>query len=213
MKYYRHYKNKPYKYVGIAKHSETLEDMVIYETRYENKLGKIWVRPKEMFFENVEINGKLQPRFEKIPIRIDSTTHIGEKEFQLIRPLMVQFFDQWEDEYFFSGLRSRTQHFLNLAYVDEKVVGAKLGYALDKSVFYSWMGGVLPEFRGMGIASDLLVHQHNWCKENGFAKIQTKTQNKYREMLLLNIFHGFEICGTQSSDHGLLIILEKRIKP
>ncbi len=33
MKLFRHYKNKPYKYIGTAKHSETLEDMVIYETR------------------------------------------------------------------------------------------------------------------------------------------------------------------------------------
>jgi hypothetical protein len=42
MKLYNHYKNKPYKYIGEAKHSETLEDVVIYETRYENKIGKLW---------------------------------------------------------------------------------------------------------------------------------------------------------------------------
>ena len=41
MKLYHHYKNKPYTYLGLARHSETLEEMVIYETRYENDRGKV----------------------------------------------------------------------------------------------------------------------------------------------------------------------------
>lgn len=68
---YRHYKNKDHTYeiVGIAKHSETLEEMVVYKALYENEdFGKdcLWVRPKEMFSENVIINGVEIKRFEKI---------------------------------------------------------------------------------------------------------------------------------------------------
>jgi len=60
---YRHYKNKRYKVIGTAKHSETLEDMVIYEAQYENSLGKTWVRPLNMFLENVKTENYMGPRF------------------------------------------------------------------------------------------------------------------------------------------------------
>ncbi len=62
---YKHYKGKMYKVHGIVRHSETLEELVHYEALYENDHGKMWVRPKEMFFENVTINGVTQPRFQK----------------------------------------------------------------------------------------------------------------------------------------------------
>ncbi len=51
---YQHYKGPKYKLLNIVRHSETLEELVLYETLYENELGKLWVRPKSMFFERVE---------------------------------------------------------------------------------------------------------------------------------------------------------------
>ncbi len=65
---YRHYKGKEYRVIGVAKHSETLEDLVIYETLYENNISKLWVRPLAMFMETVEIDGKKVPRFEYIGV-------------------------------------------------------------------------------------------------------------------------------------------------
>lgn len=53
-----------YKVIGVAKHSETLEDLVIYEALYENPKSKLWVRPIKSFLEEVEINGKKLPRFK-----------------------------------------------------------------------------------------------------------------------------------------------------
>ncbi len=53
-----------YKIIVIAKHSETLEDMVIYEAQYENPLAKIWARPLNMFLDEVEIDGNKVKRFE-----------------------------------------------------------------------------------------------------------------------------------------------------
>ncbi len=55
---YEHYKGKKYRVIGVAKHSETLEDMVVYEALYGNDLSKLWVRPLKMFLEEVEVNGK-----------------------------------------------------------------------------------------------------------------------------------------------------------
>jgi hypothetical protein len=64
--FYKHYKGHLYKVIGVAKHSETLEDMVVYETQYDNELGKLWVRPLAMFLENVEVDGKIMRRFEYV---------------------------------------------------------------------------------------------------------------------------------------------------
>ena len=59
---YRHYKGNRYKVVGVAKHSETVEEMVVYEALYGE--GGLWVRNKEMFLENVVINGETVERFK-----------------------------------------------------------------------------------------------------------------------------------------------------
>lgn len=61
---YRHYKGNFYRVLGIARHSETLEELVVYECLYDNPRSKLWVRPKKMFLENVVIAGKSKPRFE-----------------------------------------------------------------------------------------------------------------------------------------------------
>ena len=53
-----------YRVIGVAKHSETLGEFVVYESLYENTTSKLWVRPLKMFIEKVEINGKKVPRFK-----------------------------------------------------------------------------------------------------------------------------------------------------
>ncbi|MFT4303475.1 MAG: DUF1653 domain-containing protein [Candidatus Woesearchaeota archaeon] len=62
---YKHYKGKEYEVIGIAKNSETLEEMVIYKPLY-NSDTKLWVRPAKMFFEKVTVDGKEVNRFNKI---------------------------------------------------------------------------------------------------------------------------------------------------
>lgn len=63
-KKYRHFKSKEYLVLHIARHSETLEEMVVYQALY-GEMG-IWVRPLEMFMEQKEVDGKLVNRFEEI---------------------------------------------------------------------------------------------------------------------------------------------------
>ena len=57
---YEHYKGngKKYRVIGVAKHSETLEDMVVYEALYDNEVSKLWVRSLEMFVGEVEFNSE-----------------------------------------------------------------------------------------------------------------------------------------------------------
>ena len=61
---YRHYKGGEYEVVGVARHSETLEPLVVYRPLY-NASG-LWVRPHAMFFEEVTVDGVRRPRFERI---------------------------------------------------------------------------------------------------------------------------------------------------
>lgn len=61
---YKHFKTgNLYRVIGVGKHSETQEDLVIYEALYDNKTSKFWVRPLKMFIEEVEKDGKLVSRF------------------------------------------------------------------------------------------------------------------------------------------------------
>jgi hypothetical protein len=60
---YLHYKNIPVTVHGIARHSETLEELVVYT---HGDTGELWVRPKDMFFENIMLEGVEVPRFRKL---------------------------------------------------------------------------------------------------------------------------------------------------
>lgn len=63
---YQHYKGRMYKVVCVAKHSEEEgEELVVYQQLYESDYpkGTCWARPKEMFMEEVEVEGKKMPRF------------------------------------------------------------------------------------------------------------------------------------------------------
>ncbi|MCM3409649.1 MULTISPECIES: GNAT family N-acetyltransferase [Bacillaceae] len=99
-----------------------------------------------------------------------------------------------------------------IAMNDTKVIGYKIGYELDNNKYYSWLGGVDTYYRKHGIASELMERQHQYLKENGYSIVQTKTMNKWRNMLVLNIKNGFDVIDTYTDEKGLhKIILEKKL--
>ncbi len=61
---YQHYKGKFYTVIGVARHSETEEELVVYRTEYGDR--GLWVRPKGMFEEEVEVEGRRVKRFERV---------------------------------------------------------------------------------------------------------------------------------------------------
>lgn len=61
---YQHYKGNRYLVLAEAKHSDTLEPLVVYVSLYENNESQVWVRPTSMFLGNVEVDGHKQPRFK-----------------------------------------------------------------------------------------------------------------------------------------------------
>lgn len=70
---YRHYKGNEYTVIGTARHSETLEEMVVYRQEYGEH--GLWVRPKQMFAETVKIDGQEVPRFQPLG---SSSEQVGE---------------------------------------------------------------------------------------------------------------------------------------
>ena len=66
---YEHFKGKRYEVISTAYHSETLEEFVVYRALYESPefgMNALWVRPKTIFLETVERDGKIMPRFKLI---------------------------------------------------------------------------------------------------------------------------------------------------
>jgi len=70
---YRHYKGQDYRVIGLARHSETEEPLVVYQALYGER--GLWVRPAAMFNESIESEGKHQPRFR----RLEAGPSVGEK--------------------------------------------------------------------------------------------------------------------------------------
>lgn len=62
---YRHYKGQEYEVLGVARHSETEEEFVVYRAQYGAR--GLWIRPVTMFLESVEVAGRACPRFQFIP--------------------------------------------------------------------------------------------------------------------------------------------------
>lgn len=62
---YQHYKGHEYEVLGVARHSETEEEFVVYRAQYGER--GLWIRPVAMFLETVEIAGQARPRFQYIP--------------------------------------------------------------------------------------------------------------------------------------------------
>ncbi|MDN7225876.1 GNAT family N-acetyltransferase [Planococcus sp. N064] len=109
-------------------------------------------------------------------------------------------------------MRGKKSLRMDVARHNKRIVGYKIGYALNPEQFYSWLGGVDKAYRNYGIASCLMDRQHQYAKNSGFQVIQTKTKNKWRSMLLLNIKNGFDVAGTYTDQDGeIKIILEKSL--
>ncbi|MFS0644399.1 GNAT family N-acetyltransferase [Siminovitchia sp. 179-K 8D1 HS] len=109
-------------------------------------------------------------------------------------------------------MESRPGLLMIVAMERDKVIGFKIGYKVNDEEFYSWLGGVDESYRGNGIATKLMEIQHHYLSENRFRVVQTKTKNKWRNMLILNIKNGFVVIGTYTDERGEpKIILQKKL--
>lgn len=99
------------------------------------------------------------------------------------------------------------------AYEDKKPIGFKVGFELYPYTFYSWIGGVLEESRGKGVARSLMEAQHEYLKEDGYRWVRTQSQNRFKKMMICNLRFGFNIKGIEvgRKDPEPYIIFEKKL--
>jgi GNAT superfamily N-acetyltransferase len=90
-------------------------------------------------------------------------------------------------------------------------VGFFLGFELKPTVFFAWFYGVLPEYRRMGIASQLMEAVHEWARDRGYEMIRFECHNQQRPMLHLAVAKEYDMVGLRwDSDRGEnLVIFEK----
>ena len=97
------------------------------------------------------------------------------------------------------------------ARVGEQLVGFKLGYAHTPTRYYSWLGGVDPEYRRQGIAGELMNRQHAWLLEAGYKTVETGARQHNSAMAELNLASGFKVVGIRFKDGDPEITYEKQL--
>lgn len=97
---------------------------------------------------------------------------------------------------------SASDHVILIAECEGKPIGFKVGYDrfLDGEVFYSWMGGVLPEHRGKKVARLLLSKMEVWCKLKGYKTLKFKTLNRHKGMIHFAVRLGFDVVDFERAD-------------
>jgi ribosomal protein S18 acetylase RimI-like enzyme len=106
------------------------------------------------------------------------------------------------------------KHLIITAYQNYKPVGFKIGYETQtKQNFYSWMGGVLPKYRQLRIAEELMKYQEQWATKSGFLRILVKTRNKHKIMIHLLQKNNFTQIGIipHSPNEETRILYEKKL--
>ena len=89
-----------------------------------------------------------------------------------------------------------------IAMADGRAVGFKAGYYTGDH-FYSWVGGVLPDFRGLGVATALAEQQEALVRASGIPVIRMKTRNRFRGMLHFALRRGFLLSGVDQRGEPL----------
>jgi hypothetical protein len=216
---YRHYKNKLYKYLGVARHSETLEELALYEALYENKQGQIWVRPKEMFFEKVVIENQEQDRFAPQEI-IVTPLKINLELLNSSNPLLNQTLNLYAALYgsqhavrLSERLLSKKNAYIHVVELNQKVIGFRIGYESQNKCYYLWMEGIHPQFRNLEMAPFVLKQVMEWAHLLGFKKVRAISSSRQNHRIINFLEEGFYIKGSFSeSNNKTRLLLEKHLR-
>jgi len=108
----------------------------------------------------------------------------------------------------------RQNGLLLVAYEAGQPVGFKLGYKLQgKAVFFSWLGGVHPEYRCRGIAQALLVKQEEHVRALGLSTIYFTTFDRFPEMIKLGLKNGYQLVRSEPEGTEVKYWYEKVLLP
>lgn len=133
----------------------------------------------------------------------------------ILETLVTTYAALFEDarlDFFRDRIHTKTDLSVALCYDQTTLVGFKLGYRYNAHTFYSWVGGVLPSYRKRGIAQQLMELQHKAATQKGYQKIRTKSMNRFKPMMSLNLKNGFDIVSVYTNDsQQAKIVFEKNL--
>lgn len=110
-------------------------------------------------------------------------------------------FDRLLDSQYYSDKLINKPKLILIAKHENKCVGCKIGYEKHKDgTFYSWLGGVIPNYREEGIARILADRQEEWARKKGYKAIRFKTLNRHKAMLIFAVKNGFKIYNVKPKD-------------
>ena len=122
-------------------------------------------------------------------------------------------FDDYKLDFFKSRIHKKEDLLIVLCYFSNNIVGFKIGYRYSETTFYSWVGGVQPNFRQKGIAKQLAKIQEEKAIAKGYQKLRTKSMNKFKPMMILNLKNGFNIVQVYTNDVGQTkVVFEKELE-
>ncbi|HNO77273.1 MAG TPA: GNAT family N-acetyltransferase [Phycisphaerae bacterium] len=139
---------------------------------------------------------------------------VGPTETTLITELYNQVFAPKRDVAFFERRFKGRCSLLNLiAEVDHRPVGFLSGFELKPSTWFNWLVGVLPDFRRLGIASQLCEAEQAWARDHGYHDVRMECHNQHRAVLQMCIRQNFDIVGIRfdADRQNNLVIFEKEI--
>ena len=121
---------------------------------------------------------------------------VGASERPLLADLYAQVYRPARDEAFFRRrFLGRYNDLKLIATLDNRPVGFFLGFELKPTAYFSWLYGVLPDCRRMGVATQLMEAVHAWVAEHEYASIRFECHNQHRPMLHLAIAQGYDVGG------------------
>ena len=222
---YRHFKGNEYELIGFARHSETLEDMVIYKALYG--AGRVWVRPASMWDEVVEVSGAKQRRFTYIGARPEAVLvkEVSQGDFSFLESFLYDalflpfgtdpprrdVIYKSEIYIYIDGFGSKAGDVCVVAERDGKLVGAAwtriipaYGHVDDDTPELAM--SVLAGYRKQGIGTALLLRLFKVLKERGYKQTSLSVQKKNPATRLYKRV-GYEVSRENNEDLIMVKIL------
>ena len=140
---------------------------------------------------------------------------VGPGELSLVTELYNEVFTPRTDmEFFRRRFRGRHNVTMMVALIDDRHVGFIIGFELMPSTYFSWLCGVLPEFRRLGIATQLIQAQQAYAQEHEYQIVRFECSNQHRPMLHVAIREGYDLVGIRwdTASANNVVIFEKDLR-
>lgn len=140
---------------------------------------------------------------------------VGPAEIGLIAEMYNRVFSPNQNEEFFRR-RFRGRHNVSMlvALFDDKPVGFIVGFELTPTTYFSWVCGVLPDSRRLGVCTQLMQAQEALAKEHHYSILRFECQNQHRPMLHVAIREGYDLVGIrwETTTASNVVIFEKELR-